>query len=89
MRLNSSHISNCISSPHLEREMILELNKYHNDPSKESKYEAIRAACDQLMVAIVENCPCCADRTRAINEVRSARMWANSSIALDEVQESC
>ncbi len=83
MEKKHTHYSNMIGHEYMDKEIIQELNKYHDDPSKQGKYDAIRSTCDALMNAIVDNCPHCADRTTALQTVRLARMWANSSIALD------
>lgn len=50
---------------------------------KPEKYEKIAHASKAFMQVILENAPDCADRSAALRCVREARMWANSSIALD------
>jgi hypothetical protein len=53
-------------------------------PEKAQKYEKIADACYMLMDIILQNAPDSADRSAALRAVREARMWANSSIALDQ-----
>lgn len=78
-----THISDLLND--LTASDIIELNKYHDHPSKNERYQKIRDKCNDLMVSIMDNCPPCADRIAAINAVRQARMWANSAIALDKI----
>lgn len=56
-------------------------------PQKAEKYKAIADACYDFMKVIIEQAPDCADRTAALRCAREARMWANSSIALDNAPE--
>lgn len=77
-----THISDLLNE--LNDSDIIELNKYHDDPSKNDKYKEIQYACVVLMVSIMDNCPPCLDRITAIQAVRQARMWANSAIALEK-----
>jgi hypothetical protein len=65
-------------------ESISSLVRWHR-PNKEQveRMETIAEACEHMMKAIFESCPECADRTTAIRCLRDARMWANSSIALE------
>jgi hypothetical protein len=79
-----SHPSDLLNE--LDAESIEHLNKYHDHPSKNGKYAAVRSASSLLMRIIAKNCPPCADRIAAINSVRLARMWANSAIALEQVE---
>ena len=44
--------------------------------------ELIAQKSKELMEVILLGCPACADRSLALSEVRSARMWANASIVL-------
>ncbi len=46
------------------------------------RYAKINEAAKALAVAIYENCPPCADTTHAVRQVRDAKLWANSAIAL-------
>lgn len=79
------HLSNLVSGAEFKDEFVKELNKYHDEPNKDKKYNEVREACEFLFKVIVENCPQCTDRTTALQTVRLARMWANSAIALDGV----
>jgi hypothetical protein len=79
------HISDVIGTPFFGKSNLEELNKYHNSPDKEAKYQAVRKACENLMAVILDNCPSCRDQTEAIHATRLVRMWANSAIALDEI----
>lgn len=55
-------------------------------PEKVEQYKFIADACFQFMDTVLKYAPDCADRTTALRCAREARMWANSSIALD-IQE--
>lgn len=77
------HISNLISGDDLTDAQIYELHQYHDDPSKNEKYDNVRRCCMAMMRVVIDNCPRCADRTRALNAIRDVRMLANSAIALD------
>ena len=76
-----------LSSENLTDEFFEELNRYHDDPSKNARFAAVREVCVQMMKVGRDNCPSCADRTKALQYVRSVRMWANSAIALEGVGE--
>lgn len=52
-------------------------------PEKAEKYLTIADACFMFMLTILKNAPDCADRTAALRCAREARMWANSSVALE------
>ena len=80
--MKSKHLSDLITGD-LDTNDIIELHKYHNDPSKEAKYQAIRDSCVDLMVVVQDNCPECFDRTMAFQAIREVRMLANSAIALE------
>lgn len=56
-------------------------------PDKADKYKLIAESCYQFMEIILRYAPDCADRTAALRSAREARMWANSSIALDNAPE--
>lgn len=57
---------------------------YHApDDAKQAKYAELRSVAHLLAKSIMTRCPDCPDRFIAINKVREAVMWANSSIALD------
>lgn len=56
---------------------------YHSKPDAELEFRAVAQGCEDFLIVILRNCPPCADRTTALNRVREARMWANSSIALE------
>jgi hypothetical protein len=80
------HLSNLVGSPHLSSTDIVELNAYHCPAGKEQNFAKVREAAVNFMETLVEECPTCADRTRALQCIREARMWANSAIALDGVE---
>lgn len=82
--MENKHLSDLLSGD-LNACDIIELHKYHSDPSKEAKYGAIRDACVDLMLIVQDNCPKCSDRTRAFQAIREVRMLANSAIALDRL----
>jgi hypothetical protein len=56
-------------------------------PEKGKAYKIIADACFDFMTIILKFAPDCADRTAALRCAREARMWANSSIALDNAPE--
>lgn len=65
-------------------EQLEELFKYHSPTAEQiPKYQAINEAAKAFAKVVFDNCPASADRTTAIREIRSARMWANASVALD------
>ena len=82
-----THLSNLVGSPGLNREQIQEINAYHCPAGKDVNFSAVRSAAENFMEILTKYCPPCADRTKALQHVRSARMWANSAIALDGVGE--
>lgn len=51
------------------------------------RYEALQDAAKDFGLAVMENCPDCADRSAAIRKIREAVMVANASIALEEADE--
>lgn len=48
------------------------------------RYEAIRELAKNLAQYINQACPECSDTDEAIKHLRTAVMWANSSIAINE-----
>lgn len=56
-------------------------------PEKAEKYKHIADACFDFMSSILIHAPDCADRSTALRCAREARMWANSSVALDSTPE--
>lgn len=81
------HISDVLNELD-SQQAIIELNKYHCDPAKEDKYQAIRNGVGALMTAIFEHVPKCDDRKQALQSLRLTRMWANSAIALQGVEST-
>lgn len=77
------HLSNLLSGETLTDEQIIEMHQYHDDPSKNDKFIAVRNACIELMKVVRDNAPRSSDRTRAFQAIRDVRMLANSAIALD------
>ena len=65
-------------------EIVAELFKYHA-PNEFTipKYAAINQAAKNFAEIVLANCPGGADRTRAIEAIRAARMLANAAIALN------
>lgn len=59
---------------------------YWHKPTAEKvpKFERIAKASEEFMRVILESAPDCADRSTALRDIRSARMWANSAISLDQ-----
>jgi len=59
--------------------------KYHS-PTKEQteRYQKIRSAAKDFAQLIIENTPYCDDQLFAIQQIRSAVMFANASIACEE-----
>jgi hypothetical protein len=74
----SNHPSNRVTLADLDN-----VFRYHNDPSRYPKYDAIRAAAKEMARAILENCPDCADRAAAIRQIRECMMTANAAIAIE------
>jgi len=60
---------------------------YHQ-PNQEGieKITRIRQATEDLIAAIMENCPASADRSAAVRKAREAMMTANASIVVPMVQ---
>lgn len=48
------------------------------------RYEFVRKKCLQLAKDIVENTPCCAEQSRALNALDEVMFLANASIARNE-----
>jgi hypothetical protein len=73
------HASNKITIENL-KEVV-----YWHKPTAEKvpKFEIIANACEVFMRVILENSPDCADRSTALRAARSARMWANSALSID------
>lgn len=66
----------------LSNEDIHEMSTYHApNPSQVERYANISFACESFLRVIRDNSPDSPDRSTAIRDVRSARMWANSAIA--------
>ena len=59
--------------------------RYHRPTGDQARrHEALSAATEHFLVAILENCPDCADRSAAIRHARDAKMTASAAIALEE-----
>ena len=57
--------------------------KYHApQPEQVEQYDVINAAAKAFAGVVLAACPDCADRSTALREIRSARMWANAAIAI-------
>lgn len=61
-----------------------EVVRYHR-PTEEQirKHEELAVNAEAFILAILENCPGCADTTAAIRLVREAKMTASAAVALD------
>jgi len=67
-----------------EDEILSELFSYHAPtPEQLPKYAAINQAAKNFAAVLLQVCPPCADRTRAIRHIQDARMIANMSVALN------
>lgn len=66
-------------------EAAIEINKYHDAPEAQPRFDDIREHCVGLMVALVRNCPPGPYRSTAISRLQEVRMWANGAIALEGV----
>lgn len=76
------------ASPELSiREKAHLIVTYHQ-PNQDGieKITRIRQATEDLIVAILENCPNSADKSAAIRKAREAMMTANASIVVPMVQ---
>jgi len=73
------HASNKVTLENLKEAV------YWHKPTEEKvpKFEKIAKACEDYLRVILECAPDCADRSTAIRDARSARMWANSAISID------
>lgn len=78
-RPNEMHPSNRVTL-----DTISEVVRYHAPhPDQIERHARIAAAAEGLARAILEHAPDCADRSTALREVRSAKMWASAAIALE------
>lgn len=67
----------------LTKEVIDNMFTYHApEGDQPERYAKINEAAKALAVAIYENCPPCADTTHAVRQVRDAKLWANTAVAL-------
>jgi len=61
-----------------------EASVYHPPTSDAvAAHTRVNKVCEVMLHEILEHCPPSRDRTIALNKVREARMWANSSIATE------
>lgn len=61
------------------------LFSYHAPKEDQAeRYELIRSLARGFAVAILENCPPCADQTAALRKIREAVMTASAAIACNE-----
>lgn len=75
----SQHPSN---RPNIEN--VDDLSYYHAPSDDQIKrMKEVADSCKAFLLMVFRNCPECADRTTALREIRNARMWANSAIALE------
>jgi len=59
--------------------------EYHKPKGDQAdRYQHINDKAKELANAILANCPESAERTLAIRDVQTAKMWANTSIAVNE-----
>ncbi len=72
------------TQPRSDSDILAELFKYL-PPNGETlpKFAAINQAAKNFAEVILQNCPPSADRSTAVNWVRTARMLANSAITLN------
>jgi hypothetical protein len=83
-RLMLMHPSNKVTL-----ENVKSVVRYHRPNADQSRrHEALSAATEHFLVAILENCPDCADRSAAIRMAREAKMTASAAIALEEGHEA-
>jgi len=62
-------------------------NRYHHHAPKgdqAQRYEAIRHACCNLAILIVDKTPCSPEQARALNALDEVMMLANAAIARNE-----
>ena len=60
--------------------------KYHSPEGKQpQKYEAIREKAKELAKIVSDLCPDSRERSVAFTEIETAVMWANASIARNEI----
>lgn len=72
--------------------MTQDMNKiytYHPPKGDQpERYEAIRGKCRELAELVSELCPPSRERSLAFTKIEEASMWANASIARNEVHEA-
>ncbi len=79
-----AYTNQCPARPMSSEEIVAEFFKYHPPTDKTiPKFAAINQAAKNFAEVILANCPSGSDRASAIALVRSARMVANSAIALN------
>ena len=75
-----SHPSNCVT-----RQNVADVVRYHKpDQNQVERHEIMSVMTENFILALLNYCPDCADRSSAIRAVREAKMWASAAIALEE-----
>lgn len=77
------HPSNKITAENLD-----EVFTYQDDPGRYWRFPLVRNPARELVRAILELAPDCADRSAALRAVREAVAWTNAAIALAPVVPS-
>ena len=54
--------------------------------SQQERYESLRSEAKELAQLVVDSCPDSRERSLAITNIQQAIMWANASIAINEVE---
>jgi hypothetical protein len=68
-----------------QSERIADLVSYHKpDADGVRRIDNIRAATQQMLLAILDNCPDSSDRAAAVQHARTAMMFANASIVVPQ-----
>ena len=57
-------------------------------PGQKARYNGLKFPVRELAHSILENCPDGRERSLALTKLQECRMWANASIALEDVEES-
>lgn len=72
--------------PRITLDNLEEVFTYHGPDSEQViRYNAINKAAKAFARAVLENCPDSRERSVALTEIQSSRMFANASIALEKV----
>lgn len=73
----------------MEQEQLDRIFTYHAPKGDQpERYEALRHTAHELAYLIEETCPDSREKSLAITNLQQAVMWANASIAINEVRDA-